>query len=184
MSRSPKRPNHNSLSILQKQNENIAITFMRPPNVPRRKGVVRTTVPRGYSTDYGAFSHNATQRDSRRTPARRSELRASSELGSCSAIRRLPLRRSGGPTASSGGPASGSIPPASLLIGHLAPGVETVELLGRGWDVARGCELCERGHWEGHAPPPQGGRYPGVRGGGRRSRRAVAARLTLTLSLT
>ena len=65
-------------------------------------------------------------------------------------------------------PASGSIPPASLLIGHLAPGVETVELLGRGWDVARGCELCERGHWEGHAPPPQGGRYPGVRGGGRR----------------
>ena len=146
---------------------------MRPPNVPRRKGVVRTT---HYGTPSPTTPHNAT------LAARRHAGRSYELVRSCSAIRRL--RRSGGPTASSGGPASGSIPPASLLIGLLAPFFETVELLGRGWDVARGCELCERGHWEGHAPPPQGGRYPGVRGGGRRSRRAVAARLTLTLSLT
>ena len=152
------------------QNENIANiheTSQRPK-------------AQGGSTDYTVpllpQRHNAT------LAARRHAGRSYELVRSCSAIRRL--RRSGGPTASSGGPASGSIPPASLLIGHLAPGVETVELLGRGWDVARGCELCERGRWEGHAPPPQGGRYPGVRGGGRRSRRAVAARLTLTLSLT
>ena len=152
------------------QNENIANIHETSQRPKAQGGSIRTTdqlLPQ---------DHNAT------LAARRHAGRSYELVRSCSAIRRL--RRSGGPTASSGGPASGSIPPASLLIGHLALGVETVELLGRGWDVARGCELCERGHWEGHAPPPQGGRYPGVRGGGRRSRRAVAARLTLTLSLT
>ena len=99
-------------------------------------------LPRSHTTSQGQgvvrypISHKTLAAQAR-TPARRSELvRSCSAIRGCGAVRAHGFKR--------GGTASGSIPPASLLIGLLAPGVETVELLGRGW-MWRAVVSCVRG---------------------------------------